>query len=422
MRRASRRRPARPAAAGPAVDRVCLVRQRDYYELSLRREAEALRDAGFEVHIVCLREPGGPAVEVDAGVTLHRLPLARRRGGPLNYVLDYLLFFLAATVTVARLHRERPFRVVQANSMPDVLAFTSLVPRLLRAKAVVFMKEPTPELGLTKYGSARLARVLQAVEQAALRYADLAFTVTDDLKDTYVSRGADPDKIVVVLNGPEAQHLLRHRVGAAAPDPEWFTAICHGLVDERYGHDTMVRAVRLASDRVPALRLRITGSGDYVPELERLIEAEGLQDRVQYLGWLDMPDLLSELGRADVGIVAQKSSPYSNLVHTNKMYEYMLLDIPVVASRLRSTVRYFGDDVVQYFEPGSVESLADALVALHADPERRRALVAAAQERYRACSWDAQKEIYLSAYDALLGWGEDEVPSRVTREGAAGTR
>ncbi|MGY1703935.1 glycosyltransferase family 4 protein [Geodermatophilus sp. SYSU D00697] len=381
------------------------MRQREYYELSLRREAEALRDAGFDVDIVCLREPGTPAVEIDNGVTLHRLPLTRRRGGPLSYLWDYLAFFVAATVTVARLHVQRPFRAVQANSMPDVLAFTALVPHLLGAKVVVFLKEPTPELGETKYGSVRLARVLRVVERAAIRYADVVLTVTEDLKERYVSRGADPDKIVVVLNGPEARHLLEHRRDVR-PDPAWFTAVCHGLVDDRYGHDTMVRAVALARDRIPNLRLRITGTGDYVPELQRLIEREGLQGRVQYLGWLDMPQLVAELSAADVGIVAQKSSPYSNLVHTNKMYEYMLLDIPVVASRLRSTARYFGDDAVEYFEPGSAESLADALVRLHGDPDRRQSLVATARERCREFGWSAQKEIYLSAY-ASLGLGGD---------------
>ena len=383
--------------------RVCLVRQRDYYELSLRREAEALRDAGFDVDIVCLREPGSPAVEVDDGVTLHRLPLRRRRGGPLNYLLDYLGFFVAATVTVAKLHLQRPFVVVQANSMPDVLAFTALVPRLLGAKAIAFMKEPTPELGETKYGSRRVARVLQWVEQAALRYVDLAFTVTEDLKEVYVARGADPDKIVVVLNGPDARHLLEHRTDEAQPDPRFFTAVCHGLVDDRYGHDLMVRAVAMTAERLPDLRLRITGTGDYVEALQQLIAAEGVQDRVQYLGWVDMRTLVGELQRADVGIVAQKGSPYSHLVHTNKMYEYMLFDLPVVASRLRSTARYLGDDAVQYFEPGSAESLADALVALHDDPERRRALVATARERCVTYGWDAQKQIYLAAYDTVLG-------------------
>jgi glycosyltransferase involved in cell wall biosynthesis len=383
------------------ADRICIVRQRDYYELAVRREAEALHDAGYEVDVVCLREPGGPAVEVDNGVTLHRLPLRRRRGGVLGYLWDYFAFFVTATVAVGRLHLKHRYRAVQANTMPDVLVFTALVPRLLGAKVVAFMKEPTPELGETKYGSPRLGRLLRRVEQAALRFADLAFTVTDDLKETYVARGARADKIRVVLNGPDERHLLQHRTDVV-PDPAYFTAICHGLVDERYGHDTMVRAVALAREKIPDLRLRITGSGDYEAELVQLIRDEGVQDSVEFLGWLDMPELVAELCRADVGIVAQKSSLYSNLVHTNKMYEYMLLGTPVIASRLRSTARYFGDECVQYFEPGSAESLADALVALHDDPERRRSLVAAAAQQYRATSWAAQKEIYLGGYADLL--------------------
>src|SRR3954453_16916504 len=388
------------------ADRICIVRQRDYYELVLRREAEEMHEAGDEVDVVCLRDVGRPAVEVDNGVTLYRLPLRRRRGGPLSYLVDYFSFFVAATITVARLHLRHRYRAVQGNTMPDVIVFTALVPQLLGAKVVAFMKEPTPELGGTKYGSARVGRFLRLVEQAALRFADLAYTVTEDLKEAYVSRGAGADKIRVVLNGPDERHLLRYRTDAA-PDPEFFTAICHGLVDERYGHDTMVRAVAIARKKIPGLRLRITGSGDYVPELESLIREGGLQDCIEYLGWLDMPGLVDELCRADVGIVAQKSSPYSNLVHTNKMYEYMLLEKPVVASRLSSTARYFGDDAVQYFEPASAESLADALVAVYEDPVRRKSMVTAASELCQAYGWDAQKQIYLSAYDRLL----DEAPT-----------
>jgi glycosyltransferase involved in cell wall biosynthesis len=409
-----------PPVAGAVRDRICIVRQAAYYEMPVRREADALRDAGYDVDVVCLREAGGPATEVVEGVTLHRLPLRRRRGGAVGYLVDYVAFFAAATVKVARLHHQRPFVAVQANTMPDILVFTALFPRLRGAKVVAFMKEPTPELGEAKYGSTRLRFLLELVEKGALRFADRAFTVTEDLKETYVARGADPDKITVVLNGPDGRHLLRYRTGAA-PDPDWFTAVCHGLVDERYGHDTMVRAVGIAAKRIPDLRLRIMGEGEYVPALEQLIRAEGLADRVRFLGWLDVPDLVDELSRADVGVVAQKSSPYSDLVHTNKMYDYILFQNPVIASRLRSTVRYFGEDAVQYFEPGSAESLADALVALHEDPQRRRSLVVAAGELCRSYGWEAQKKIYLSVYAALLGRVDeaDEAGTLSRRTGTA---
>jgi glycosyltransferase involved in cell wall biosynthesis len=399
--------------------RICIVRHDHYLDLTVRREAEALRDAGYEVDVVCLPEHSGSPVEAGEGITLHRLPLRRRRGGSLAYVVDYVSFFVAATVTVARLHIQRPFLAVQANTMPDVLVFTALVPRLLGAKVVAFMKEPTPELGETKYGSRRLTHLLRRIEQAAIRFADMAFTVTEDLKETEVARGADAEKITVVLNGPDARYLLDHRTDAE-PDPAWFTAVCHGLVDERYGHATMVRAIRLARERVPNLRLKITGRGEYGTRLQQLIEEEGVEDRVEYLGWLNLPELVDVLCRADVGIVAQESSPYSNLVHTNKMFEYMLLGKPVIASRLRSTARYFGDDAVEYFEAGSAESLAGALVALHDDPARRCRMVEAARAHYDAYGWDKQRDVYLSAYAALLGDDTAAVPTAGPRRGARG--
>src|SRR3989442_15867743 len=51
----------------------------------VRREAEALAEKGFEVHVICLwegrnrdREPRHAIVN---GVQIHRLPISRRRGG-----------------------------------------------------------------------------------------------------------------------------------------------------------------------------------------------------------------------------------------------------------------------------------------------------------------------------------------------------
>ena len=41
---------------------VAIVRHSYYpFELNVKREAEALRDAGFDVHVLCLRGPGEAA-------------------------------------------------------------------------------------------------------------------------------------------------------------------------------------------------------------------------------------------------------------------------------------------------------------------------------------------------------------------------
>jgi len=112
--------------------------------------------------------------------------------------------------------------------------------------------------------------------------------------------------------------------------------------------------------------------------------------------------MLQELHAADAGIVAQESSPYSNLVHTNKMYEYIALGKPVLATRLKSVSAYFGDDAIGYFEPGNPESLAAAISDLVQHPEKRRLRAENARGLYDRYRWEKQREIYLSVYRQLL--------------------
>src|SRR2546428_7939261 len=60
----------------------------------VRREAEALAEKGFEVHVICLSEGRNrdrePRHAIVNGVQIHRLPISRRRGGFLRYLYEDL--------------------------------------------------------------------------------------------------------------------------------------------------------------------------------------------------------------------------------------------------------------------------------------------------------------------------------------------
>jgi glycosyltransferase involved in cell wall biosynthesis len=263
------------------------------------------------------------------------------------------------------------------------------------------MKEPSPELAETLFASSFVPRIYRIIERLALRYADLVFTVTDDQKEVYVARGTDTKKIRVVLNTPDPRHW--HRPISPVPTAPRFTVVCHGSIEDRYGHDVIVQGVYLVRDRLPDLRVRIPGKGTKVAEVERLIAKLGVSDQVQLLGWLDHDALVKELLQADVGLVAQRSSPYSNLVHTIKMYDYLVMGKPVVASRLRSTARYFDETTVRYFRPDDPKDLAEALLELHDCPERRKSLAEAGARRHQQLGWSTQRKILVDGYHELLG-------------------
>ncbi len=386
--------------------RVCLIRQSVYpYDLLVRREAETLCGAGIETHVISLgasAKVGHKDREIIDGVHVHRLPLTRKKTGMLRYVYDYLSFSVAAALKVTRLHFRHPFSAIQVTTMPDFLVFATIIPKLLGSKVVIMMQEPAPELWQTLTNSPP-PRVLRWAEQAALAYADVAFTVTQQLKDVYVSRGADDEKITVILVVPEGHFLKAEKTEEGPVNTEVFTLICHGAIEKRYGHDTMLDAVALLRSQIPNLHLRILGRGTYLNRLLDRRNELGLEGCVEYLGFVPLSQLIEELQASQIGIVAQESSPYSSLVLTGKMFDYLHFRKPVLASRLRAVESYFDETSIRFFEPGDAESLAHGIFDLYQHPDKRQDLVVNSQRLYDQYRWEKQKQVYLSVYNELLG-------------------
>lgn len=76
---------------------ICHIVQ-SYYprDPRIRRQAEALAEAGFRVDIVCLRDKNENSNEVINGVNIFRMPLSRQRGSNLRYLFEYAAFFTLA--------------------------------------------------------------------------------------------------------------------------------------------------------------------------------------------------------------------------------------------------------------------------------------------------------------------------------------
>jgi glycosyltransferase involved in cell wall biosynthesis len=378
--------------------RVAIVRQTDQYEPPVQRAAEALVAEGVDVEVICMRHPERPRRAVASGVEITRLPTSLGRSSRYRYLLDYSWFFVLAAITLTLRHLRRPYAVVQVNTMPDFLVFAAAVPRLLGSRVFLFMNEPTPELAEAIFGRGRATRALRRIEQRALASADHAFTVTEQLKQRYVEHGASPDRITVVLNGTDPKVRFRSWSPSANGSKQGFTVICHGAVEARYGQDTLVEAARLLERELPDLRWVLTGRGTLVDELLRTIRAHGLEERVRFHGWVSENRLNDLLHAADVGVVAQKASAYSHLVHTNKMVDYWLFGLPVIASRLRAVSRLYDESVLEYFTAGDAADLARAIRRLYHHPERRTELSRNGRRAQEKNGWGVQREAYLRPY------------------------
>jgi glycosyltransferase involved in cell wall biosynthesis len=392
---------------------VAIVRHSFYpLELNVKREAEALRDAGFDVHVVCLRGSGEAPRETVEGVQVYRLPVTHRRGSVARYLWEYNAFFVLAFSKLTRLHRRQRFCAVQVNTMPDYLVFAALYPKLTGCKVVLHLHEPVPELFETMFPSRWYTRTVAwaaaRLEQAAIRFADRALTVTDQMRDNFVRRGADPTKFTVVVNVPDDRQFrldrfehLRPRIAAVKADERArgvFRILTHGAIEARYGFDTIVRAVARAKARVPGIQFRFMGSGEHLNDVHRLAAELEVADRVTHVGFVPFEQMVEEILLADVCVVAVERSPYSVLVHTNKMYEYVALERPVVASRLDSVAAYARAGAILFFDPGDDADLAEKLCWAAEHPELLARQVEAAASMYGELRWEREKQRYLSEY------------------------
>ena len=111
--------------------------------------------------------------------------------------------------------------------------------------------------------------------------------------------------------------------------------------------------------------------------------------------------MIAEILAADVTVVPMRRNPYSVLVHTNKMFEYLALGRPIVASRLDFVAAYFPDDAIKYFEPDDDADLARRLRETFTDREAAAKRVRTATAIYEGYRWTAERRKYLAVYDSI---------------------
>ena len=404
--------------------KICLIRQGNYpQDTRVSKEVEALVGAGHDVDIICSGTAAQPRTERDGRVEVHRLPIARRRGSPLRYILRYGAFLAAATLLAGKLHWRRPYDLVQVNSLPDFLVFAALVPRLFGARVLLNLLECTPEFFAMKYRVSSghpFVGLMKLIERSSIAFAHQVITCTEQMRDTFLSRGASAEKVqVIMLSADEATFYPRRFPSAPKGPADPFVISYHGTLEESLGADTVVRAMGVLKDELPDLRLRVFGDGTLRPTLEALVRDLGLEGCVELAqGFVPIPELLAGIASADAGVVPTKRNAYRDLTHSSKMFDLIAMRKPAIVARTRSVEAYFDESCLQLFESDDEHDLARAIREVHADPDLRERLVRRATEVCEPYRWVHQKGRYLAIVDHLVAERDARrVPRRVAAEG-----
>lgn len=372
----------------------------------VRREAEALVEAGHRVTFLARRQAGEPRRETIAGVEVIKLfGMKDKCRSITQYMADYAVFFLAVFLHCCR----RPVRydLVHVNNMPDFLVFAAALPRLLGRPVIHDVHDLMPELYSDKFASGRrslLERALALQERWAGRFASAVLTVEERLRDILAGRGIERDKIRVLMNLPDDRIFTRRTAAPTKRDTDPFVIVYHGTLARRLGLDIAIEAVARVRTAIPALELRIIGAGEERDSLLALRERLGLGSIVTFsAGFVAVERIPALLADADVGVIPLRINSGTDIMLPTKLLEYVTMGIPCIVPKTATIARYFDDGMVEFFEAENVDALAAAMLRLWRDPARRAGLSRGATERFaRAYTWQVHKQVYVNLVNELL--------------------
>ena len=226
---------------------------------------------------------------------------------------------------------------------------------------------------------------LRLVQAAALRIsagfaaqADAVLAPSAVIRDELHARGVRAP-IAVVPTGIDLAHFkpgdraaARRSLGVADGEP---LVLYVGRLDREKSVDRVVAAFERVASTVPAARLALVGQGTETQRLSRMAAALPVADRIRFLG-LRPHDTLAECYRAaDVFLFASETET-QGLV----LAEAAACGLPAVAVDAPGCDEVVRDGETGILTKGDPAGLAEAVIGLLLDPERRRAMGRRARE------------------------------------------
>jgi glycosyltransferase involved in cell wall biosynthesis len=218
-----------------------------------------------------------------------------------------------------------------------------------------------------------LARLMASIMWSISRRADLVITATEGIRVALVSKGLQPERVLVAPNYPSRTILT-----AVSPERESATpavrprVLYAGLIGRNQGLDVLLDVAAHS----PSLHFELAGDGPERSRLESEARLRGLSN-VTFLGFLSVPELAAAYRRADV-LFAKicDTETLSRDSVPSKLYEYMAARRPIVfAGRGAAAEALTSSGTAVVVPPTDREAIATAIDDLVHDAGRRAQLV-----------------------------------------------
>lgn len=348
----------------------------------VEREARDLIRDGHQVYLMARRIPGQPREECIDGINVIRVELPcqwKKAISDLIYFFfqRYFMFFLI-------LYACWKYRIdaLHVHDLPYAFAAT-LAGKVAGLPIVFDMHEHYTEMLQHSFKAKTyqkfkpfaiiLLSLLNLEERFACRWSDKIIVVAREHIPRIVSLNKSPEDIIEITNTDDIDYFSGLQIDASIVEQykDDFVILYTGAICPLRGLDTAVRSMPLIIKEIPRAKLLIVGDGPSKNEIEELSRSMNLGDRVEFTGYQSFTRLPSYIEACQVGLIPHISTPHIETTMPNKIFQYMMLEKPVIVSSTRPMMRVVNDAGCGYiFQVDDENSLAATVLEVYRDTTR----------------------------------------------------
>ena len=384
--------------------KVTIVRLRDpLYDARIQRIAGTLAEQGYHVEIIYLpSQNGGDQLSIP-GVKARPIRLLSRRLPRRKPILaiKYLEFLVRATFTAWRSRAD-----IYTAGTTDLLVPAYIASRLTGARLLYEAQELFPDMDSTPF-----PRFWAWVERRLLPRASGVTAANQERAEVMEREYNAPSKPVVVSNCPPTydpqevegvQWLVDRHGNTWKEKPK--VVLYQGAIAHGRGLLSLIGSLAHLPENV---YLAMVGpqNPEFVKQARHIAGEAGVQDRILWFDAVPRQQLDSFTVSADAGVVFYEPTCRNNyLCAPNKLYDYLMAGLPVVASDLPEPRRVLDETGAGVSVDSSQPSvIAAGIQHVLSDRKRWEAMsVTGRQAAVHTYCWERQVDKLLDVYRTAL--------------------
>ncbi|MFB2972207.1 glycosyltransferase family 4 protein [Aerosakkonema sp. BLCC-F183] len=250
-----------------------------------------------------------------------------------------------------------------------------------------------------------LSKIARYLELRAYQQCNVLVCISSDLKQIIVREmGISPSKIIVIPNGVDVEIFDPARYQPKRLFPN-FTIGYVGSLYAWQGLNFLLEAIADLRTEGLDLSLLVVGDGPMQKTCQELVHRLNIAPHVAFVDRIPASEVPAYIAGFDVGYCGQVELETGKIYFSPlKLYEYMAMGKPVIASAFEDTIRVIRDGETGFlFQAGNLPQLKQAISKAYREREHLVTRGRLAREQIVTNhSWNVRVQLMIAEVDRIL--------------------